>query len=446
MKRLRENLPKQMEAALSEHARLAERWAGIVRLVFAIVSIAAANRLWDHPSSNTVANAGVIYLTLAIVWVAAWLLGRRLVNRAADSGITATTLLDITIVNLGLVAFVAQGLFPQLGAGLFLCYFPILAVVAARYRTMLLVIAAAYAGVFYVALSLYAGSPPWWRLAMLWVSALALLNGTRRPKDLVVGVAGAAIEEAYSLGAKQKERELTAQVHQLFLPPPIVDLHELWSSSKHGAGTRTGGDYYHLFETPRGPLVAVGDLGGEGMAALAEVAALHKQLEKIVAVESTLTGILGAFNARVYEKYQGRRPFPLVLAQWHEDEMRYANAGHLPAIHISKQDHRQLAVTSGALGVTPDASFSEEVIPFPARDLLILYTDGVFAKLTTDRAKGIAEIESFAEKFGGGEITTLCHRIFDLAQPGFDPNTDDATVVVVRRQPFKAEEAKQAAG
>ncbi|MDX2033694.1 MAG: PP2C family protein-serine/threonine phosphatase [Blastocatellia bacterium] len=441
MKRLRENLPKQMEAALSEHARLAERWAGIVRLIFAIVSAGAALRLWDHHS-----NAGTIYLALAIVWTAAWILGRLLVHRAVDSGIAATTLLDVTIVNLGLVAFVSQGLFPQLGAGLFLCYFPILAVVAARYRTMLLLIAAAYASLFYLALSLYAGSPPWWRLAMFGASALALLNGTRRPKDLVVGVAGAAIEDAYSLGAKEKELELTAQVHQLFLPPPIVDLHELWSSSKHGAGTHTGGDYYHLFETPRGPLVAIGDFGGEGMAALADVAALHKQLEKIVARESTLTGMLGALNAHIYEKYQGRRLFPLALAQWRGDEMRYANAGHLPAIHISKQDHRPLPATSGALGVAPDASFTEEVVPFPARDLLVLYTDGVFAKLTTDRARGVAEVESFAEKFGGGEVTTLCHRIFDCAQPGFDLNKDDATVVVVRRQPFKAEESKQAAG
>ncbi len=441
MKHLKENLPSQMEAALGEHVRQAERWAGIVRLFFAVASLLAAGQLWEASS-----GAKFIYLALAAGWVAAWLLGRVLIARAVDSAVRTTTLLDVTIVNAGLAAFVAQGLFPHVGAGLFLCYFPILAVAAARYRAMVMLLAAAYAGIFYAALSLYAGSPPWWRLAMLATGVVAMLYGARKPKDLVVAVAGKAIEEAYALGAKQKELDLTAEVHQLFFPPPIVELPEIWSSSKHGAGTRTGGDYYHLFETPRGPLVAIGDFSGTGTAALGEVAALNRELETLVARESSLSAILGALNAHLWETHQGRRPFTLALAQWHGEEMRYANAGHLPAVQVGKQERRQLPATGGALGLSPDASFAEQTVPFPARDLLILYTDGVFAKLTNDREKGIAEVEGFAEKFSGGEVTTLCHRIFDCAQPGMDLNPDDATVVVVRRQPTRAEEAKQAAG
>ena len=49
-----------------------------------------------------------------------------------------------------------------------------------------------------------------------------------------------------------------------------------------------------------------------------------------------------------------------------------------------------------------------------------------------------------AERFSSGEVTTLCHRVFDCAQPGYDPIKDDATVVVIRRQPTKGEESKQA--
>jgi hypothetical protein len=77
-------------------------------------------------------------------------------------------------------------------------------------------------------------------------------------------------------------------------------------------------------------------------------------------------------------------------------------------------------------------------VTFPARDQLLIFTDGVFAKLTGSRDEGVKEIQALADKFSGGEINTLCHRIFDCAQPGYDYNKDDSTVVVIRRQPAAA--------
>jgi serine phosphatase RsbU (regulator of sigma subunit) len=68
----------------------------------------------------------------------------------------------------------------------------------------------------------------------------------------------------------------------------------------------------------------------------------------------------------------------------------------------------------------------------------VIYTDGVFAKIADSPDKGVSEVEALAEKFSGAEVTTLCHRIFDCAQPGNDPNKDDSTVIVIRRQPAAA--------
>ena len=115
--------------------------------------------------------------------------------------------------------------------------------------------------------------------------------------------------------------------------------------------------------------------------------------------------------------------------------MDYLNAGHLPAIQVGKQERKQLPATCGPLGLKQQDEFKMEVLPFPHRDLLVAFTDGLYARLTADREKGIAEIESFINKFSGAEITTLCHRIFDCAHPGFEQNKDDSTVVVIRRQP-----------
>lgn len=447
LKQLQENLPKQMEEVLAEHVLSAESWATTIRLWFAVTCGLAAFWTWDHQS-----NARWIYLSLAVVWVVAMIaIKGASKGRASSSLITATTLLDLTIIHLGLAAFVQQGLFPKIGAGIFICYFPVLAVAANRYRMMLVIQSASYAIIGYALISIAGGSPPWFRLSLLGATVFAFMMGSRKPKDLVVGVAKNALQEAFDLGAKQREFDMTAQVHQLFLPPPILDLPAIWSSSKHGAGTESGGDYYQIFESSRGPLVIIGDLSvenGKNFESLSAIGDLHQTLTKIVnrnADDPSLVTILDELNAALYER---KRPFTCVLARWEGDQLRYINAGHLPMVHLNKPQgaatagREQLPVTCGAVGERIDAAFTESVVPFPARDLLLMYTDGAYAKLTDDRDKGIAEIEAMAERFSGGEVTTLCHRVFDCAQPGYDQIKDDATVVVIRRQPTKGEETK----
>jgi hypothetical protein len=434
IKQLKDRLPKQFDAALEEHAHAAEGWAGKVRLIFALTFLAAAFWSWNYDS-----NAKFIYLFFSAVWLMVMFAVRlRMKKESSDSIVARTTFIDLSIVHLALIAFIQQGLFPKSGGGLFLCYFPILAVAANRYRIGLVMRAAIYAAIVFVPLSLYAGSPPWFKISMLFAATFVFVMGSRKPKDLMVNVASSALQEAFDLGEKYKEIDLTAQVHQLFMPPAIVDLPMIWSSSKHGAGTETSGDYFHIFETDRGPLVALGDLPGEGFDAIGQVSKLHQRLSKIVNSGASLTKILEDLNACVWEKYQGRKTFTCALAWWEGEQMHYANAGHLPAIQMSKQEHKRLPATCGPVGAQQQASFKEEVVTFPARDLLILYTDGVYAKLSGEREKGVAEIEALAEKFSGAEVNTLCHRIFDCAQPGQELNKDDSTIVVIRRQPAAA--------
>ncbi|MEK7829749.1 MAG: PP2C family protein-serine/threonine phosphatase, partial [Acidobacteriota bacterium] len=321
------------------------------------------------------------------------------------------------------------------------------AVAATRYRAKLVILSDLYAMIGYGMISYWAGTPPWFRLSLLGATAFVFAMGSRKPKDLMVSVAKNALQTAFDLGAKQREFEVIQQVHQLFMPPALVEMPGVFSASKHGAGTESGGDYYQIFETARGPIIVVGDLSitsgktGKKLEAMSAVAELNQTLSKIVSrhvAEPNLTKILDELNVALCEK---RHPFTCVLAQWQADKLHYVNAGHLPMVHLNKPQgattagREQLPVTCGAVGESTETKFVESVVPFPARDLLLMYTDGAFAKLTDDRGKGIAEIEAMSERFSGGEVTTLCHRVFDCGQPGYEQIKDDATVVVIRRQP-----------
>jgi len=438
MKQLKDRLPKQVDEALNEQALAAEGWATKTRSFFAVVFAASAIWTWNNPS-----NAKYVYLQLTAAWMVMAAVGAVL-KKSPGANLTTMTMIDLTIVHLGLASFVWQGLFPGLGSEIFLCYFPILAIAANRRRMSAALKASLYAGAGYAAISLWGGNSPLFHVALLFTTAFVFVAGSRKSKDLTVNIAGKAIEEAFDLGATQTEHDLVQKAHQLFLPPSIVDLPEIWVSSKHGAGTETGGDYFHIFETPVGPLVAVGDLGGRGFEALGDIADLHQRLGRVISRETDLPKILVELNDYLREKYEGRRAFTCALARWEGEKMLYVNAGHLPMIQMSKPQgaqiisHKQLPITCGPVGAQAEATFTESTVPFPARDQLVIYTDGVFAKVTESLDKGVSEVEALAEKFSGAEVTTLCHRIFDCAQPGYDPNKDDSTVVVIRRQPVAA--------
>ncbi len=427
MKKLQDSLPQQTDQLLNQHAAETERLASQVRLGLSFTSLAAALWTWQYAGRVT-----SMYLFITALWGVAFFAGKL---RAKSGAQDMMTLIDITLVHVSLLAFIVQGFFPFYGGGLVLFYFPILVAAAARYNAALVLKAGAYATLGCLALSWYGGSPPWFKVAALALTTFVGFNAAFNPKTLLTKLAHQVAEQGFAAGAQQKEYELTAQIHQLFMPPPIVDLPQVWFSSKHGAGTETVGDYFHIFSTPRGPLLIVGDLPGRGVEALGHLARIHQQLLLVVNREPELPKIAAELNSIVYELYAGARPFTCVLAEWEGEEMRYLNAGHLPIIQRTKSEQFQLPINNAPLGVNADATFSESVVPCAARDLLLFFTDGLYSKVTSERDKGIAEIARLAAEFTGAEVTTLCHRIFDCAQPGYDALKDDATMVVIRRQP-----------
>ncbi len=151
MKQLKDRLPKQVDEALNEQARAAEGWATKARSLFAVVFAASAIWTWSDPS-----NAKYVYLQLAAAWMVMAAVGA-VWKKSPGANLTTMTMIDLTIVHLGLAAFVWLGLFPGLGSDIFLCYFPILAIAANRRRMSAALKAALYAGAGYAAISLWGG-------------------------------------------------------------------------------------------------------------------------------------------------------------------------------------------------------------------------------------------------------------------------------------------------
>jgi len=439
MNKVTAKVSTQVEAALDQQACASEGWANKLRLWFAIVFGAAALWLWSSGS-----QARYIYLTLAVSWLIALLVIKaKLKGEFPASLVTLTTNLDLAIISLGLLLCWWTGLFAERAPEIFFCYFPVLATTAMRYRLGLVIKAGVYTAIFYTVVATIATGFPFVPLTMLIAMTIVTALVSWKPKSLLVKAVADAAQEAYELGAKEREAELADKIQAGILAHEIQQVPGLWVVAKHEAGLETGGDYYYVFETEQGPLLAVGDLGGQGIKATLAVAQLHSQLSNIVLRESSLPGILQALNAVLWQRHHGAQQFTCVLARWEGEEMHYVNAGHLPAIRLSKQQRSQLPVTSGPVGASEQATFTEETVTFPARDLLLVYTDGLYNEATPERAHGIAEVERMTDQFSHGEVNTICYRVFDCCKPHREIPKDDRTLVVIRRQPSAFEKAGQ---
>jgi serine phosphatase RsbU (regulator of sigma subunit) len=429
MKKVLDQIPTQIDAALHQFTAGAVKSANVLRWFFMAMFILAAIWSWGDDFA-----AKFIYPSLAFLWLMAALIFS--LKKKADYFILSIWI-DLFIISAGLLLCAWQGVFNAKGFIVFLCYFPVLAIVAQRYNLLLVLQTAAFIVVFYTILSLWAieaVSVP--RLLALGAMTIAAVSLTRKPKSGVVEAVKQVVKEAYQQGAREREAELMARVHEQLFPPTQYEMPGLYTAYKHGVGTTTSGDFYHALETPQGPMIVLGDLPGDGWDAALEALRLQQYITEMAQKKATLSDILTELNSVMWRKQQ---VVTCVLARWEGASLHYVNAGHLPALHLSKREVKPLPSTAPAIGSAENLAFHEAVIDFPKGDLLLLYTNGAYAGLASDEQHGAQEILRLTEQFSSGEVNTICHRVFDCGQPEYDKSPDDSTVVIARRQEFANE-------
>ena len=432
MKKILDRIPKTIDEIFAQFGASDDHSANRLRWYLGALFLVAT--LW---SLNDDSAAKFIYPVLALLWLsAAFLYGLRAKTKATSN---LPLWIDVAILSFGLLLCAWQGVFNTKGWLVFLCYFPVLALTARRSNVLLVLQVASFLVAFYALVSLYAiDSLALPRLLVIGAMAWAAVALTKRPQQELTEAAQKAAQEAYQLGASEKEAELTAFVHAQSFPPARYTLPGLYATYKHGVGTMTSGDFYAAFETAKGPMVVIGDLTGKGLDAALVATEVQQQIQTLAQERATLTEIAMELNMWLWRKQQ---LVSCVMVRWEGAQMQYLNAGHLPVIHIGKRDPEQLFVNSSWLGANETATFREDTIAFPKGDMLLLYTDGAYAGLAQERVPGAEEIFRLVKQFSSGEVNTLCHRVFDCGLPAYAKPTDDSTVVIVRRQEFAGEAA-----
>lgn len=202
-----------------------------------------------------------------------------------------------------------------------------------------------------------------------------------------------------------------------------------------------GGDFYDVFRIAQGRVgLVIADVSGKGVAAAFFMAVTRTMVRSIASSGATPARCI----AEVNDALCGENPADMFVTVFYAEldelsgSLTYVNAGHCPPVVASAGRGVRLLERSGgvALGVLPQASFSEISAALTEDEALFLYTDGVTEAFDRDGNlysldRLLAEVEAHAGVSPAGMIEAVIGSVDAFSADTLQ--SDDITCLAVRR-------------
>ena len=237
--------------------------------------------------------------------------------------------------------------------------------------------------------------------------------------------------------ANRREMEAARNVQSGLLPPEIVQLGGLEIAGRCVQAGPVGGDVYDVRLLADGRVgLLVADLSGHNVAAALHTAMVRAIVWREAEQASSPGEVLSRLNNQLHRNLPEEQ-FATVFFGWFDPDtgrLRYANAGHPPALATSpSRGRRELGPTMPLLGVLPDLPGASDALETEPGLRLLVFSDG------------LSEIADPAGNlWGDGEFPALLNAIEDPerlvshvleraeAFRGGAPQQDDVTIVLAR--------------
>jgi serine phosphatase RsbU (regulator of sigma subunit) len=283
--------------------------------------------------------------------------------------------------------------------------------------------------------------------------ALTLVNGTGRGAFTDVELRTAGIASRRAALALDNARLATAQgqvaerLQRSLLSAPVQPDH-LELAVRYRPATRgisIGGDWYDAFLQPDGSTVLViGDVMGHDLEAAAAMAQLRTLVRSIASDRQDVpAGVLRRVDLAVVGL--GMETLATALVARMEQEpadraagvrrLRWATAGHpMPMLLLADGTVADLDGPVGPpLGIGWRGARTGGVVEMPAGSTLLLFTDGLFERRTSDLDAGRERLRATVQDLAGKPLEALCDGL--LAGLLGDGAEDDVAVLAVRAHP-----------
>ena len=235
------------------------------------------------------------------------------------------------------------------------------------------------------------------------------------------------------------EIEVARQVQMSLLPKtqPVIPGWELASATI--PANDVGGDLIDYLDGAGGRLgVALGDVAGKGMGAALLCAKLQATLRALAPEATSLEALGAALNGVLERSGLDNRYATLFYAEIEagSGELRYLNAGHNPALHVSGDRIETLAASSLPLGMLPGTAYGRGSARVAPGDLVVLYSDGITEATDTSGDEfGLSRLESSLRAASGLPAGDLVRRVIEDVKRflNHEKPHDDQSLLVLRR-------------
>lgn len=231
-----------------------------------------------------------------------------------------------------------------------------------------------------------------------------------------------------------------AQVHRRLCAPSLVHYGAFDIASEIFAVRHLPGDFFTVEETDEGLVLALGDIGGKGLAAGMWVPHLAGLIRNYTADNSSPETIVAGVN-RDFARLSAVAPLSsLFVARLDEGSgtLDYCSAGHPPALLLrAGGELENLSEGGPVLGVVPAAKFDCGHVQLRRGDAVLVCSDGILESFDeTDQEFGSSRLEAeFRRAYGGSAeamLFSVLGAVQDFAAPR--PLTDDMTLVLITKR------------
>lgn len=228
---------------------------------------------------------------------------------------------------------------------------------------------------------------------------------------------------------------------QLALMPeccPQVPGWDLWLYTR--PANDVGGDLVDFLQVDRDRYaVSLGDVAGKGLPAALLMAKLQSTLRALVP-EFTSLGELGAAVNRILHRDGLPNRFATLVyleLSGGSGRVRLLNAGHMPPLVVRGTAIEELPRGSMALGIVPQAEFSEHQVDLAEQDTLVVYSDGITEAMNeSGEFFGDERLRSVLQQHAGVSADQAGAAVLAAVEAfvGSARTHDDLSVVVARRR------------
>jgi serine phosphatase RsbU (regulator of sigma subunit)/anti-sigma regulatory factor (Ser/Thr protein kinase) len=244
----------------------------------------------------------------------------------------------------------------------------------------------------------------------------------------------------------EREHGIVETLQRALLPSRLPQLPGVHVAARYlpggmGADVDVGGDWYDVFPLDNGRIgVAIGDVAGHGLRAAALMGQLRNSLRAYAIEGHPPAVVVDRLNRLVRDLEQGWMATLLYLVLSPDDsEVRFANAGHMPALALELGDARFIDVQRGPpLGVGTDEEYVEVIEPMQPGTTLFVFTDGLVEQPGVAPDVTLARLAKNALAAGTDDPDALCDHLVK-SQLGEGQPRDDVAFVAIHTVPLSGE-------